>query len=105
MDAVWNAVFVGTKRARMLLKNADAPWQQEYTLHSTLRSLPLAFEKFKGVHTAIIEAPLASSDDFCSTALNLTIKLTKKVKRVAMIAQPTVRRVAQKTAWITLERN
>ena len=98
-----NAAFIGTKRANDLLRHEDLQCQQHYTLHCVIRSLNLSFDEFKEFHTVIIEAPLVSQSDFCTTMHSVVTKLTKCVTQVAIIAQPTLRRAAQQQGGHALQ--
>ena len=56
--------------------------------------------EFDGVHSALIEAPMVSQPGFFQVMLKLATSLMKYVKQLAVIVQPTIRRVVQRTDWI-----
>ena len=53
----------------------------------------------------LIEAPMVTQEGFCATMLKLTAPLLNYVKHIAIMVQPTIRRVVQKTDWITAWNN
>ena len=72
-----------------------------YTLHSMILAANRQLPELTGVTSALIEAPMVSQGDFCTAMFNMTNMLLKYVKHVAVIVQPTIRRVVQRTDWIT----
>ena len=96
----WNAAFIGAKRARALLKHEAFLCRTHYTLRSVLRALDSPMQEFDGVHSVMIEAPTVSQDGFYQQMLKMVTSLMKHVKQLVVIAQPTIRRVAQRSDWI-----
>ena len=57
--------------------------------------------EFNGVHSVLIEAPMVTQAGFFELMLRMVTLLMQRVKHLAVIVQPTIRRIVQRTDWIT----